>query len=94
MGLSHGHTPSKQRPVETRCSRRARLARRPQQNTDVVTGFHDTIEKGSYESICGGTTSGVMGVLIKKRSCVGVKYHGDGGVQETQIAFQRLQRVS
>jgi len=38
----------------------------------VVTGFHKTIEKGGYESIHGGTTLGVMGVLIEKRACLGV----------------------
>jgi len=32
-----------------------------------VTGFHKTIEKGGYQSIHGGTTLGVMGVLIEKR---------------------------
>jgi len=38
----------------------------------VVSEFHKTIEKGGYESIHGGTTSGVMGVLIEKRACLGV----------------------
>ena len=38
----------------------------------MVSGFHKTIEKGCYESIHGGTTLGVMGVLIEKRACLGV----------------------
>jgi len=38
----------------------------------VVTGSQDTIEKAGYESIHGGTTVGVMGVLIEKRACLGV----------------------
>jgi len=38
----------------------------------VVTGIHKSIEKGGYESIYGGPTLGVMGVLIKKRACLGV----------------------
>jgi len=38
----------------------------------VVTGFQDNIEKGGYESIHGGTTLVVMGVLIEKRACLGV----------------------
>jgi len=38
----------------------------------VVTGIHETIEKGGYESIHGGTTLGLMGVLIEKRACLGV----------------------
>jgi len=38
----------------------------------VVTGFHKTIEKGGYESLHGGATLGVMGVLIEKRACLGV----------------------
>ena len=37
-----------------------------------MTGFHKTIEKGGYESTRGGTTLGVMGVLIEKRACLGV----------------------
>jgi len=38
----------------------------------VVTGFHETIEEGGCESIRGGTSSGVMGVLIEERACLGV----------------------
>ena len=38
----------------------------------MVTGFHKSMEKGAYESILRGTNSGVMGVLIKKRACLGV----------------------
>ena len=38
----------------------------------MVTGFQDTIEKGGYESIHGGTKLGVMRVLIEKRACLGV----------------------
>ena len=56
----------------TRCSRRVRLASRPKHGTDVVTGFHKTIDKGGYESIHGGATLSVMGVLIEKRACLGV----------------------
>ena len=59
-------------PVETRCSHRVRLACRPNHGADVVTGFHETIENGGYESIHGGSTLGVMGVLIEKRACLGV----------------------
>jgi len=72
MGRSHGHAPPEKRPVETGCSRRVRLACRPKHGTDVVTEFHKTIEKGGYESAHGGATSGVMGVLIEKRACLGV----------------------
>ena len=38
----------------------------------MVTGFHKTIEKRGYESIRGGTTLGVMGVLIERWAYLGV----------------------
>ena len=37
-----------------------------------MTGFHKTIEKEGYESIHGGTTLGVMVVLIARRACLSV----------------------
>ena len=37
----------------------------------MVTEFQDTIVKGGYESIHGGSTLGVMGVLIKKKGVFG-----------------------
>jgi len=37
-----------------------------------MTGFHKTIEKEGYESMHGGATFGVMGVLVEKRACLGV----------------------